>query len=71
MTTQCDSEMWNRYVNQDPVEFMELSEIKEVRGSVEEYLTHLDEMFGAGTSAEAPSDLAECLVRYIAANRRD
>ena len=68
MTTQRDAYLWDRYVNQDPDEFMELSE---VRRSVEEYLNHLDQMFGKGTSAEAPSDLADCLVRYIAANRRD
>ena len=69
MTTQRDAEMWDRYVNQDPFEFMKL--IQDARESIEEYLTHLDEMFGKGTSAEAPVRLADCLVRYIAANRRD
>ena len=44
---------------------MELSPSKDVRESVDEYLAHLDEMFGKGTSEGAPSDLAEALIAYI------
>lgn len=66
MNMEYASKMWDQYVGQQGArEFMELSPSKDVRRAVYEYLTHLDTMFGAGTSENAPNDLDEALVAYI------
>ena len=66
MNMEYASKMWNQYVGQQGArEFLAMGPSQDVRESVDEYLAHLDEMFGAGTSEEAPSDIAEALIAYI------
>jgi hypothetical protein len=66
MNIETAREMWDKYVGQQGArEFLAMGPSQDVRESVDEYLAHLDEMFGAGTSEEAPSNLAESLIAYI------
>lgn len=65
MDLEYASRLWGQYVGQQsPQEFMRYSPGKTVREAVEEYVEELDSMFGEGTAAEAPTDLADALVAY-------
>jgi DNA-binding CsgD family transcriptional regulator len=65
MDLEYASRLWGQYVGQQsPQEFMRYSRGKTICEAVEEYVEELDSMFGAGTAAEAPADLADALVAY-------
>lgn len=65
MDLEYASRLWDQYVGQQsPQEFMRYSRGKSVREAMEEYVEELDSMFGEGTAAEAPTDLADALVAY-------
>lgn len=66
MNIETAREMWDKYVGQQGArEFLAMGPSQDVRESVDEYLAHLDEMFGKGTSEGVPSNLAEALIAYI------
>lgn len=66
MSVERDQALWDRYVgSQGPLEFMELSGGMNIEEAVEDYLIHLDDMFGPGTADNAPEDLGERLAAYL------
>jgi DNA-binding CsgD family transcriptional regulator len=65
MDMEYASRLWGQYVGQQsPQEFMRYSRGKTIREAVDEYIEGLDGMFGEGTAANAPGDLADALVAY-------
>lgn len=65
MDLEYASRLWHQYVGQQsPQEFMRYSRGLPMREAVAEYVEELDSMFGEGTAAEAPADLADALVAY-------
>lgn len=66
------SEAWERYVGwQNPRDFAELcGKQQPLRECIEEYVKHLDEMFGAGTTENAPDNLVDLLMEELAEGMR-